>query len=415
MSFMAFPPEVNSGMVYAGPGPGSLTAAAAAWNGLASDLNSAATSVQSAVSELTSSWQGPSSSMLVSAVSPYTAWLESTGAQAAQVGAQANTAAGLFESAYAGTVPPPVIVANRSLLMALIATNFFGQNTPAIMATEAHYEEMWAQDGATLDGYHAATQANTAALHAQQPTPPPLVSKDFGQSQIGSLAAQGQSAAQQGLASANPAMSDGSLLGSNPLSSMSSLLGPGLGSGTGGATSAMQEIYYPAMLASIPARVLPSLLMQLARMGSLGSLGSAGSAASHGAAAGTGALMTQIGNFVDGKLSGVVGTLVGHFNTAASSMSQAVSAKLAQAASMGALKVPQAWALAADGMSRAAPVLPTTTVAAPVQSAPMQMMGSGGMPGGAFSHAMMGALAGRGMGAVAAKAPKVIPRSPAGG
>jgi PPE-repeat protein len=56
-----------------------------------------------------------------------------------------------------GTVPPPVIAANRVLLMTLIATNFFGQNTPAIAATEAQYMEMWAQDAATMYGYSAAS------------------------------------------------------------------------------------------------------------------------------------------------------------------------------------------------------------------------------------------------------------------
>jgi len=55
------------------------------------------------------------------------------------------------------TVPPPVIAANRSLLMSLIATNFLGQNTPAIMATEAHYAEMWAQDATAMFGYAASS------------------------------------------------------------------------------------------------------------------------------------------------------------------------------------------------------------------------------------------------------------------
>ena len=53
----------------------------------------------------------------------------------------------------------PVIAANRALLMALIATNFFGQNTAAIMATEAQYMEMWAQDGAAMYGYAGAASA----------------------------------------------------------------------------------------------------------------------------------------------------------------------------------------------------------------------------------------------------------------
>jgi len=62
-------------------------------------------------------------------------------------------AATAYETAFMMTVPPPVIAANRALLMALIATNFFGQNTPAIMATEAQYMEMWAQDAAAMYGY----------------------------------------------------------------------------------------------------------------------------------------------------------------------------------------------------------------------------------------------------------------------
>jgi PPE-repeat protein len=44
--------------------------------------------------------------------------------------------------------------------MALIATNFFGQNTLAIAATEAHYMEMWAQDAAAMSGYAGASALN---------------------------------------------------------------------------------------------------------------------------------------------------------------------------------------------------------------------------------------------------------------
>ena len=74
------------------------------------------------------------------------------------------------------------------------------------------------------------------------------------------------------------------------------------------------------------------------------------------------------------------------------------------------LGVPEDALAWADGMVRAAPVLPATTVSAPIQT-----MSASGLPGGPFGHAMMGAMAGRGMGAIAAKAPKVMPRSPAGG
>jgi PPE-repeat protein len=38
--------------------------------------------------------------------------------------------------------------------------NIFGQNTPAIAATEAHYEEMSAQDVAAQLGYHTGATAH---------------------------------------------------------------------------------------------------------------------------------------------------------------------------------------------------------------------------------------------------------------
>jgi hypothetical protein len=49
-------------------------------------------------------------------------------------------------------------------LMSLIATNFLGQNTPAIFAIELEYIEMWAQDVAAMFGYHAGAASVAAAL-----------------------------------------------------------------------------------------------------------------------------------------------------------------------------------------------------------------------------------------------------------
>jgi hypothetical protein len=64
-----------------------------------------------------------------------------------------GTAAAAFEAALNATVPPAVIAANRTQLQQLIATNFFGQNTPAIHTLEQQYQEMWAQDVASMLGY----------------------------------------------------------------------------------------------------------------------------------------------------------------------------------------------------------------------------------------------------------------------
>src|ERR1700730_5035003 len=60
MDFAMLPPEINSGRMYAGPGSGPMLAAAAAWSGLAADLESAASSYQSVISGLTGgAWLGP--------------------------------------------------------------------------------------------------------------------------------------------------------------------------------------------------------------------------------------------------------------------------------------------------------------------------------------------------------------------
>ena len=159
MDFGALPPEINSGRMYAGAGPGPMLAAAAAWDGLADELGSTASSYQSVVEGLGSSWQGPSSTSMAAAAAPYVAWMTTTAAQAEETANQARAAVAAYEAAFAATVPPPVIVANRTLLMTLIATNILGQNTPAIAATEAHYMQMWAQDASAMYGYAGSAAA----------------------------------------------------------------------------------------------------------------------------------------------------------------------------------------------------------------------------------------------------------------
>ena len=162
MDFGIYPPEINSGRMYAGPGSGPMLAAAQAWGSLADELYTAASAYQSVVSELTSgSWSGPSSTSMTTAAGTYVEWLSATAAQAEETAAQGRAAAAGYEAAFAMTVPPPEIAANRSLLAVLVATNFLGMNTPAIAATEAQYAEMWAQDAVAMYGYAGSSAAAT--------------------------------------------------------------------------------------------------------------------------------------------------------------------------------------------------------------------------------------------------------------
>jgi PPE-repeat protein len=189
MDFGALPPEINSGLMYAGPGAGTMLAAAAAWGGLAADLRSAASSYDSVISGLISGpWVGPSATAMAAAATPYVTWMGATAGQAELAATQASAAAGAYAEAFGMTVPPPLIVANRAQLMLLVATNFFGQNTPAIAATEAEYAEMWGQDAAAMYGYAANSAAATASVTPFSAAPQTT--------NLGGLAAQGAASAQ---------------------------------------------------------------------------------------------------------------------------------------------------------------------------------------------------------------------------
>ena len=187
VDFGALPPEVNSGRIYAGPGSAPLLAAATAWDALASELQTTAASYASTISELTSSgWQGPSSVAAADAAAPYTAWLSSTGAQAEQTASQAQAAAGAYEAAFAASIPPPLIAANRATLALLVATNLLGQNTPAIAANEATYAEFWAQDAVAMYSYAGAA---TTASQLTSFSTPPATTNDTGQASQSAAAA----------------------------------------------------------------------------------------------------------------------------------------------------------------------------------------------------------------------------------
>ncbi|WAJ45151.1 PPE family protein [Mycobacterium sp. Aquia_216] len=160
LDFAVLPPEVNSGRMYAGGGSGPLMAAAGAWDRVAAELNAAAGAYRRVVSEVADScWWGASSMSMSAAAAVYAVWMGVTAARAEQTADRARSAAAAYEAAFAATVPPSEVAANRALLVALVAGNVVGQNTGAIAATEAQYGEMWAQDAAAMYGYAGASAA----------------------------------------------------------------------------------------------------------------------------------------------------------------------------------------------------------------------------------------------------------------
>jgi len=177
--------------MYSGPGSAPMRAASAAWNLLAAELESAATQYQSTIDVLDDEWLGPTSATMAAAVDPYITWMSTTGAQAEQTAAQASAAASAYEAAFAMTVPPLEVAANRTQLAMLVATNVIGQNTAAIAANEAMYGEMWAQDAAAMYGY-AGTSAAASSVKAF--SQPPETSNPAAQAMQGSAVTQANGA-----------------------------------------------------------------------------------------------------------------------------------------------------------------------------------------------------------------------------
>jgi PPE family len=163
--FAWLPPEINSALLYAGPGSAPLHAAAEAWDGLAENLTSSASSFFSVASDLANgSWQGPSATAMLSVATHYVSWLKAAAAQAEATSSQAAAIAGAFETALSATVQPAVVSANRALARALASTNYLAQNAPTIMDIESAYEQMWATDVAAMSGYHADASAAAEQL-----------------------------------------------------------------------------------------------------------------------------------------------------------------------------------------------------------------------------------------------------------
>ncbi|GFG97712.1 hypothetical protein MTIM_35910 [Mycobacterium timonense] len=98
IDFGALPPEINSARMYSGAGSAPMLSAAAAWDTLAAELRSAATS-SSTISGLTSEgWRGPASISMAAAAAPLVAWMNTTGMQAEQTATQATAAADAYET-----------------------------------------------------------------------------------------------------------------------------------------------------------------------------------------------------------------------------------------------------------------------------------------------------------------------------
>ena len=385
LEFAFLPPEINSALIFGGAGAGSLFAAASAWAELASNLASSASSFNDVISGVTSGqWTGPSAEAMSQAAGPYLQWLSSAISHAEGSATQANAAASAFETAFAATVHPVAVTTNRMTLMTLIATNFLGQNTPAIFAIELEYIEMWAQDVAAMFGYHAGAASVASALPSITSAPTSLAG-----------------------------------LFTTPLSSLASsagsIFGPGLSSFVGAAQTAVAEM---SSLFSVPAVSSLTTAAQIGMYPAASAVVPPMMVLAHGgtpASAAVGA--TEV--FADAP--GLVGSTAPATQALGSSggWGSAMSAGLGSARFVGAISVPPTWQGAApariitaamSGLEGAAPGV-STGATGPTGVPMVPPNGAGTAPG------VPGAGNGRGNPRathVVQSRPRVVPRTEVG-
>jgi PPE-repeat protein len=376
MDFALLPPEVNSARMYAGPGSGPMFAAAAAWDGLAAELQSTASSYQTAIAGLIAGpWLGPSAATMAAAAAPYVTWIRSTAAQAEQTANQAVAAAAAYAAAFAETVPPPVVAANRSLLMTLVASNFFGQNTPAIAVTETQYAEMWAQDAAAMYGYASASASATSLTPFSSP---PSTTSSGGQASQAAAIAQATAANAGNVQSAVSSAQQTFSAVPNALSSLAA----------------------PAQAGPLTPLDLVNLLGSLSGIFVDPEIGATGLAAD--TVLGTTALPYDVGGYYTGvhtddivsgwagieSWPGIAPVPPSPFPVI-TNLGSPVSAGMGEANIIGRMSVPVAWAAAAPEIRPLAIALPAASVAAAETSA--------GSAGSLFSQMALAGMAGRAM------------------
>lgn len=287
----ANPPELNYWTLTTGDHAASAAASAAGHQVLAQMLAAeiAAMGANTAATA-TVGWQGAGgTAMMMSA----TEFMEIMGLSVAwfeQASLQAGEIVSAYHLAETSMIPGPVCETNLSTTAALVASNILGQNTPAIAALVAQYQEFWIQNASIMSTYQAAVSAALGLLA----TPPPIA--PMAPNPGAALAGVAQAGAQAGVQGALQT-------GSQSLDQTANTAVPAAGQAAAAPAEAMSMMSAPmSMMGQVPQMLgqAPQMLGQLVSlpmglmgpltsgMGSLGGTGAGEAGAVSGAPLGPG-------------------------------------------------------------------------------------------------------------------------------
>ncbi|MDF0531144.1 PPE family protein [Tsukamurella sp. 8F] len=257
--WFAYPPERNSAAFWNGTGAGTLLktaagliATGAGYEGLAADMGVNTGAVQAA-------WQSVAGSATVPPALGRAAWYAVAGGLMQAHGGALTGLGTTWEALRAATPTPAEVAANRTTESNLVAHNFLGFLTPAIMANDAVYTgRMWVPSAANMMTYNTMA-AGTLGSIASSPVPPapPMTNP-------AEAAAPAEGAAKSTVANhAAPKAASLASGAGNPMSMAGEAAGilPSMASAPMGMLSApMQVLQAPMQLAQLPMEMSSSLM-----------------------------------------------------------------------------------------------------------------------------------------------------------
>lgn len=206
--YWGIPPEVNAfRLTMAGAGPTAHVPAATAFETVSATHIQQAAQMSSTTANTGGSYLGAAGVAMAASAAAHSAWMGAAGAYAQKSAKTVESGMGMYSGAVAATVPFGQIVANRTRVATLHATNILGVNTIPIAEGEAEYVEYWGQNASAMMSYLAGVSGLVSSLAVPMVALPgmsnPAAATAAGVAATGmSLGLQGAGAALSGAAQA---------------------------------------------------------------------------------------------------------------------------------------------------------------------------------------------------------------------